>query len=171
MRYDDRATAASVGGEEQKATTEDFMRDAAAGLDFLRSKNSFAKVGILGHSEGGSIAFMLGSRQKTDFIVSLAGPGVKGDTLLVVQGNRILELSGQPANMTVAQYRQDPTVQQMPWLKWFVDYDPSDDIRNTRCPVLALNGDRDCQVVSSQNLQAIRQLLPLTNQNVIKEYS
>ena len=170
LRYDDRATAASVGGEVQKATTEDFMRDAAAGLDFLRSKNSFAKVGILGHSEGGSIAFMLGSRQKTDFIVSLAGPGVKGDTLLVVQGNRILELSGQPANMTVAQYRQDPTVQQMPWLKWFVDYDPSDDIRNTRCPVLALNGDRDCQVVSSQNLQAIRQLLPLTNQNVIKEY-
>ena len=170
LRYDDRATGASVGGEVKNATTKDFMRDAAAGIDFLRMKKIFGKVGVLGHSEGGSIAFMLGAQKKADFIVSLAGPGVKGDTLLAAQSNRILELSGMPANVTTEKYRQLQSVQQIPWVRWFIDYDPSDDIRKTRCPVFALNGDHDCQVISSLNLQAIKRLLPSSSKHLIKEY-
>ena len=171
LRYDDRATGLSVGGDVLNATTEDFMRDAAAGLDFLRSQKAFHKVGVLGHSEGGVIAFMLGERKKTDFIVSLAGPGVKGDTLLAAQANRILALAGLPANMTVEKYRDQEDVKKIAWLEWFVNYDPSDDIRKTCCPVFALNGDRDTQVLSSQNLPAIRQLLPRSKKNLVKEYA
>lgn len=170
LRYDDRATGKSVGGEVKNATSVDFMRDAAAGLDFLRNRNAFGKIGIVGHSEGGLIALMLGARKKVDFIISLAGPGVKGDTLLAAQANRILTLSGQPASMTVEKYRQQNAVQQMPWIQWFIDYDPSDDIRKTRCPVFALNGDRDCQVISSLNLTAIQRLLPASKKNLTKEY-
>ena len=155
LRYDDRATGSSVGGEVKNATTADFSRDAAAGIDFLRSNKAFSKVG---------------AQKKVDFIVSLAGPGVKGDTLLVAQANRILSLSGQPAYMTVEKYRQQETVQQVPWIRWFCDYDPSDDIRKTPCPVFALNGDRDSQVLSSLNLEAIRRLLPSSKRHLIKEY-
>ena len=171
LRYDDRATGQSVGGDVKNATSEDFARDAAAGIQFLRSKRAFSKVGILGHSEGGLIAFMLGAQKKTDFIVSLAGPGVQGDTLLTTQGNRIMLLSGQLPTMTVKKYRQQEAVQQTPWIRWFIDYNPSDNIRKTLCPVFALNGDRDCQVISSQNLTAIERLLPKSTQNQIKEYS
>ena len=170
LRYDDRATGASVGGEVKSATTRDFMGDAAAGLDFLRSRKTFDKVGILGHSEGGTIAFMLGAQQKPDFVISLAGPGVKGDTLLAAQANRILALHGMPESLTVEKYRQQQSIQSVPWIKWFMDYDPTDDIRRTHCPVMAINGDRDCQVISSQNLTAIRQLLPPSEKNLIKEY-
>lgn len=170
LRYDDRATGASVGGEVKSATTRDFMGDAAAGLEFLRSRKTFDKVGILGHSEGGAIAFMLGAQQKSDFVISLAGPGVKGDTLLAAQANRILALHGMPESMTVEKYRQQQSIQSVPWIKWFMDYDPTDDIRRTHCPVMAINGNRDCQVISSQNLTAIRQLLPPSEKNLIKEY-
>ena len=170
LRYDDRATGASVGGEVKHATTEDLSRDAAAGLDYLRNRKAFAQIGLLGHSEGGSIAFMLAAKKMTDFVITLAGPGVKGDTLLAAQGNRILSLSGMPANMTVEKYRQQQAVQETPWVKWFIDYDPSDDIRRTHCPVFALNGERDCQVISSLNLTAIQRLLPKSKQNLIKEY-
>ena len=170
LRYDDRATGASQGGEVKNATSEDFMRDAEAGLEYLRSRKAFAKAGVIGHSEGGLIAFLLGGKKKTDFIVSLAGPGVKGDTLLAVQVNRIMSLSGMPATMTVEKYRQQPSVKENPWLKWFIDYDPTENIRKTRCPVFALNGNRDCQVVASQNLAAIRQLLPKSKKNLVKEY-
>ncbi len=170
LRYDDRATGASVGGDVKNATTEDFTRDAAAGLDFLRSMKCFGKVGCLGHSEGGTIAFVLGAQKKADFVVALAAPGVKGDTLLTVQANRFMKLSGLPSNMTVEAYRKQPAVQQSAWLRWFIDYDPSDDIRKTRCPVLAMNGDNDCQVVSELNLAAIRQLLRPSKKNLVKEY-
>ena len=170
LRYDDRATGKSAGGDVKNATSEDFARDAAAGIEFLRSKKAFSKVGILGHSEGGTIAFMLGGQKKVDFIVSLAGPTVKGDTLLAAQSNRILSLSGMPANMTVEKYRQTATSAKIPWLDWFNDYDPSDNIRKTRCPVFALNGDRDCQVISSLCLPALKELLPSSKKHLIKEY-
>ncbi|MBQ3362031.1 MAG: alpha/beta hydrolase [Prevotella sp.] len=170
LRYDDRATGKSTGGDVKNATSEDFARDAAAGLEFLRSKKAFSKVGILGHSEGGTIAFMLGGQKKVDFIVSLAGPAIKGDTLLAAQSNRILGLSGQPATMTTEKYRQTAANMKMPWLDWFNDYDPSDNIRKTRCPVFALNGNRDCQVISELCLPAFKQLLPPSKKNLIKEY-
>ena len=170
LRYDDRATGKSVGGDVKNATTADFSRDALAGIDFLRSKKAFSKVGILGHSEGGSIAFMLGSQKKVDFIVSLAGPTVKGDTLLAAQSNRILSLSGQPATMTVEKYRQTVATMNQPWLNWFNDYDPTNDIRQIRCPIFALNGDRDCQVISTLCLPALRRLLQPSKKHLIKEY-
>ena len=170
LRYDDRATGKSVGGDVKNATSENFMRDAAAGIEFLRSKKAFSKVGILGHSEGGTIAFMLGGQKKVDFIVSLAGPTVKGDTLLAAQSNRILSLSGQPANMTVEKYRQTVAPMKNHWIDWFNDYDPSENIRKTRCPVFALNGDRDCQVISSLCLPALEQLLPSSKKHLIKAY-
>ena len=169
LRYDDRATGKSVGGEVKNATTVDFMRDAAAGLAYLRSRKAFGKVGILGHSEGGSIAFMLGAQKKADFIVSLAGPGVKGDSLLVAQSNLIMMLSGALPTMSVEKYREQEAVKQSPWIQWFIDYDPSADIRQTCCPVFALNGDHDCQVIASQNLTAIRRLLPPSKKNLVKE--
>lgn len=174
LRYDDRATAKSTGGDLQNATSEDFARDAEAGLDFLRSKKAFSKVGMIGHSEGGLIAFILGAQQKTDFIVSLAGPGVQGDTLSALQSNRMMELSGiapeMTVRMTVKKIRQEPQFQKLRWYQWFLDYDPSDNISKTRCPVFALNGSLDCQVVTSQNLTAIEQLLPKSKKNLFKEY-
>ena len=170
LRYDDRATGASKGGDIKNATSEDFARDAAAGLEYLRNRKAFDKIGIIGHSEGGLIAFMLGAQGKTDFVVSLAGPGVKGDTLLAAQNNRLLMLSGMPATMTVEKLRSQQEVQHSPWIKWFIDYDPSADIAATRCPVFALNGSYDCQVISSQNLPAIERMLPKSKKNLIKEY-
>ena len=59
LRYDDRGTAKSKGGSLKSATTRDFSMDAEAGLAYLRGLGKFTKVGIIGHSEGGSIAYML----------------------------------------------------------------------------------------------------------------
>ena len=80
LRYDDRATGQSKGGEIKNATTKDFTADALKGIEWLRKSGRFAKVGVLGHSEGAMIAFMLGAQSKVDLIVSLAGPAVKGDS-------------------------------------------------------------------------------------------
>jgi pimeloyl-ACP methyl ester carboxylesterase len=154
----------------RNATSEDFARDAAAGLEYLRSRKAFSKVGIIGHSEGGAIAFILGAQGKTDFLVSLAGPGVKGDTLAASQKNRLLKMSELPDTVTAEQIRQDPQIQKIRWYRWFTDYDPSADIAATRCPVFALNGDCDRQVISSLNLTAIERLLPKSKKNLTKEY-
>ncbi|MBI2840861.1 MAG: alpha/beta fold hydrolase [Acidobacteria bacterium] len=48
---------------------------------------------------------------------------------------------------------------QSPWFRYFMQYDPAVALRKTTCPVLAINGERDVQVSSRQNLPAIRRAL------------
>ena len=170
LRYDDRGFGKSTGGDVEHATTLDFMRDAASGVDFLRASKQFSKVGILGHSEGGSIAFMLGAKGKVDFVISMAGIGVKGDTALTAQTNKILELTGQTMRFSTHQYRMNAIIKRSPWLNFFIDYDPSADISKTLCPVMAINGSRDVQVISSLNLAGIKAHLKPNPKNIIKEY-
>ena len=169
LRFDDRGVGKSTGSMEG-ATTKDFAEDALAGIEMLRGLKQFSKVGVLGHSEGGSVAFMLGAKQKVDFIISMAGVGAKGDTALTAQANRTYELMGVPMQVNVAQYRAQVAQLNSPWLNYFLDYDPIPDIQGTRCPVLAINGDKDVQVVSSLNLKGIEMALPKNKKNLVKEY-
>ncbi|MBN1686684.1 MAG: alpha/beta hydrolase [Spirochaetales bacterium] len=46
-----------------------------------------------------------------------------------------------------------------PWYRYFLTYDPATSLKNTGCPVLALNGSLDLQVPADQNLAAIEQAL------------
>ena len=154
LRYDDRGAGSSTG-DASKATTEDFMEDALAGLKFLRSQGKFGKVGVIGHSEGGDIAFMLGARRKVDFLVSLAGPGVQGDSILVLQNINALRQAGSPFTVTKEYIRASIKAQNNPWLDYFIDYDPVQDIREIRCPALILNGSKDTQVEASVNIPSI----------------
>ena len=91
LRYDDRGVGGSTG-EVATATTEDFKEDALAGIKLLRER--FDKVGVIGHSEGGTIALMLAAEGQADFIVSLAGMAVSGLETLVKQSRVSIENAG-----------------------------------------------------------------------------
>lgn len=90
LRYDDRGTGKSTGNY-LTATTHTIKDDAVSGLDFLRSIPCIGNVGVLGHSEGGTIAFMTGAENKADFIVSLAGMAVSGKETLMRQNSHSLD--------------------------------------------------------------------------------
>lgn len=85
LRYDDRGYG-DPSANPMAWTTDDFKNDALAGMMLLRKR--FDKVGVLGHSEGGTIALMIAAEHKADFIVSLAGMAVSGAETLVEQ-NRL----------------------------------------------------------------------------------
>lgn len=91
LRYDDRGFGKSTG-DVVNATTEDFKNDALAGVELLRKQ--FNNVGILGHSEGGTIGLMLAVEGKVDFVVSLAAMAVSAENILVQQNRYIMEQAG-----------------------------------------------------------------------------
>lgn len=43
-----------------------------------------------------------------------------------------------------------------PWMSYFIKYDPAVSLRKVKCPVLAINGEKDLQVSPEENLEAIR---------------
>jgi len=42
-----------------------------------------------------------------------------------------------------------------PWFRYFTLYDPAPALEKVKCPVLAIGGERDLQVLPDQNLPAI----------------
>ena len=96
LRYDDRGVGGS-GGDPTKATSVDFARDAEAAIEWLKERPDIdpARIGVVGHSEGGLIAALLAAR-RTDLagIVMLAGTGVDGGRILVSQGELVLKSEG-----------------------------------------------------------------------------
>ena len=96
LRYDDRGWS-DKGVNFADFTTDDFRQDAAAAIPLLRKR--FNKVGILGHSEGGTIAMMLAAEGKADFIVSLAGMVISGKETLIMQNHQAMTAIGLPKEM------------------------------------------------------------------------
>lgn len=200
LRYDDRSVGKSTGNASE-ATTETFRNDAEAGLNYLRSLEKFSKIGLLGHSEGGTIAFMLAGDEKTDFIISLAGTSVHGKDVIVEQNRKLLNDSGVPENITDAYCNaldqlysdMDMSTEKLeeisaslpeslrqnlkaiheitdPWIRYFVTFDPSEHIRRITCPVLALNGEKDVQVMAEDNIRTLGELLTGSGKDILKTY-
>ena len=96
LRYDDRGTASSTG-DFKSATSADFATDVESAVTYLSTRKEInkKKIGLIGHSEGGIIAPMVAaSSKKVDFIVLLAGTGIRGDQLLLLQQRLIGKASG-----------------------------------------------------------------------------
>lgn len=211
LRYDDRGVGSS-GGSIFGSTTADNALDALSAIKYLYSRDDInrAKTGIIGHSEGGMIAFMLASEHRdVAFIISLAGPGVDGKAILLDQSEYIGRLSGVEAyilkdNRVVMNkvyelmidnpsykvwkekvldftgaYSRDEIKQgknallnsipesSYAWMRYFVMFDPTHCFGSITCPVLALNGEKDCQVLAERNIPAILEGLNAAGNNKV----
>jgi fermentation-respiration switch protein FrsA (DUF1100 family) len=96
LRYDDRGTALSTG-DFKSATSADFATDVESAVDYLKTRKEIdrRKIGLIGHSEGGLIAPIVASHSKDiAFIVLLAGPGIPGKNILLLQQKLIGSSSG-----------------------------------------------------------------------------
>jgi pimeloyl-ACP methyl ester carboxylesterase len=87
LRLDDRGVGQSTGNSNN-ATTADRVRDAQAGLNYLRTLSSIdpARIGLIGHGEGGNVALLAAaSPAAPTFVVGLAASGLMGQELLAHQ--------------------------------------------------------------------------------------
>lgn len=201
LRLDDRTY--TYPSPNSKATTDTFLSDIIAGIEYLRIVNPKSKIGILGHSEGGTIAIKAAATNQADFIITLAAPALQGDSILISQVKATsnlqdndqawkelypiirkrydLIMSDLPSYMLKSMLYLD-VISKIPaimmteqlksqinagidamtseWYRAFLRYDPSEDIRKINVKWLALNGKKDVQVLSEENLNMIKYLNP-----------
>jgi uncharacterized protein len=218
LRYDDRGVGKSQGNPAS-ATSADFATDAEAAFEYLKNnpKIKSKAIGLIGHSEGGLIAPLIASSNKEiACIVSLAGPGVSGEEIILRQGADISRASGieekkiNENNITnkkifavlkkekdnkkaeekmMAVYKdilmkQDSSKEavekalkevqpslnanNLNWLRYFIITNPGDYWKKVKCPVLALNGEKDIQVAADENLPSIEKALRSGGNNSVK---
>ena len=210
LRYDDRGVGLSKG-DFKTATSADFATDVESAITYLKTRKEINKkqIGLVGHSEGGLIAPMVASKSKdVNFIVLLAGTGIQGDKLLLLQQELIAKANGAsetdikksiqanaklfemvvqsndnqklkadltyqineiikndnsaeiPNGVTKDQYIALQVDQiSSPWMEYFMKYNPVPALEKVKCPVLAVNGEKDLQVPAKENLTAIKNAL------------
>lgn len=207
LRYDDRGIGKS-GGNPANGTSADFATDTQAAFDYLKTRKEVnkKKIGLIGHSEGGLIAQLIAEKNAdVAFIVMLAGPGIQGSELMVLQNYLAGKADGIPENelttmgntlreaYTVILTENDEKARRAavasvfnkgfapffaskgvpkdeisravnaqvetvtsPWFVYFLRYNPAPVIEKLKCPILALNGEKDFQVAATANLDAIK---------------
>jgi pimeloyl-ACP methyl ester carboxylesterase len=218
LRYDDRGVNKSEGNYAT-ATSADLATDAEAAYNFLKNnpKINSKAIGLIGHSEGGLIApIVASSNPGIGFIVSLAGPGVTGEQIIMQQNRDISLLSGisekqlnegndinkqlfavlkkepdnkkaeekilsvykgillkkktppEEADKEAEQFMKTFAAGSYTWLRYFIMTDPSKFWKKVKCPVLALNGEKDLQVNADQNLPAIKKAIESSGNRSVK---
>ena len=68
----------------------------------------------------------------------------------------LVQQSGLGGAMSPAALQAQIRFMTSPWFRQFLDYDPGPVLEKLRCPVLALSGDRDLQVDSTDNVPLLR---------------
>lgn len=221
LRYDDRGVGQSTGNFET-ATSADFATDVESAITYLKTRKEINtnKIGLIGHSEGGLIAPMVAAKSKdVSFIVLLAGPGISGYDIILLQTELINKANGAdesklqkelaflkgsldmvvkgsdlekiktklidsiqnqiieqpelvPEEMKAEDVKQFVETFTTPWFHYFLKFNPSSVLMNVKCPVLAINGEKDLQVPPKENLSAIENaLMKGGNKNItIKEF-
>lgn len=93
LRLDDRGVGGSESGKDG-ATSEDFAGDICSAVNFLVRKG-YKRIGLLGHSEGGMIAPMVGQmNNNVKSMILLAGPGIAITDLMKLQTYQVTLASG-----------------------------------------------------------------------------
>jgi dienelactone hydrolase len=158
LRLDDRGLGES-GGDASGATTADFADDIRAAVAYLRTRADIDpnRIALAGHSEGGIIAPMIAATDpRIHAIVILAGTSERGIEIsmgqnkYIVDHNPSLTQAQRDSILAAARVTLDPEKQKMPWLKFFMGYDPAIALKKVRIPTLYIQGETDQQVPAAQ---------------------
>ena len=112
LRFDDRGTGDS-SGDHDTATTENFANDVRGAVAYLRNHKEIDpdKIGLIGHSEGGLIGPLVTAEDhQLAFLVSLAGPGVNGEQIILNQSAAIARAAGESAAIIELQQKRLPQI-------------------------------------------------------------
>lgn len=158
LRLDDRGLGASTG-DATTSTTADFADDIRAAVAYLRTRRDIdgARIGLLGHSEGGIIAPMVASTDaRIRAVIILAGPASKGSDISKAQNRYAIDhmtnwTPAQKDSLYALAVRQiDGTTSDNPWIRWWMQYDPAPTARKVKAPTLIVQGATDRQVPASE---------------------
>ncbi|HEX6164877.1 MAG TPA: alpha/beta fold hydrolase [Vicinamibacterales bacterium] len=170
VRYDKRGVGQS-GGRAESATLSDYAEDARQVVLWLEKQKGIDKdrIALVGHSEGGLVAMLTAARErgKVAAMALLATPSASGNDVVLEQQKHLL--SKMPIDDAQRQEKialqekintavikgtgwgdlplQARRVADTPWFYSFLTFDPEKAMKDTRQPVLIVQGELDTQVM------------------------
>lgn len=158
LRYDKRGARGwkAEFGRPEDFRFKDYVDDAASLVDFLRGK--FARIVLVGHSEGGLVAILTARRIPVDRLVLLTTSARRQGDLLKAQLEKKLPaakmepvakaidaiMAGQVVDPPPPELPIAPSMQ--PGIGSAFTEDPIDPLKQLSIPILIVGGARDHQI-------------------------
>jgi alpha-beta hydrolase superfamily lysophospholipase len=160
LRYDKRGAGGwkPEFGKPEDFRFKDYVDDAAALVNYLRSSGKFSRVAVVGHSEGGLVAILTARRVPIDRLVLLVTAARKQGDLIKAQLAKtlapdVLEPITKAIDAMMAGQIVDPppeglriAPQMQPSMASAFTEDPIDPLKQIDQPTLIIGGGRDRQV-------------------------
>ncbi|WP_106495239.1 alpha/beta hydrolase [Lentibacillus sp. Marseille-P4043] len=161
LRYDKRGAGKNIEATiaEEDMRFDQFVTDAKQWITKLKQDDRFTDVIVIGHSQGSLVGMMAAENSDVSAFISLAGAGRSIDQVLIEQIKTLPDNLYEESQAILEQLKQGgivnnvsnellsifrPSVQ--PFLISWMQYNPTDEIKQLGIPSLIVNGKNDLQV-------------------------
>lgn len=162
-RFDKRtATKENLKYLKTDMRLEYFVDDVKLAINSFKEDIRFSSIILIGHSQGSLVA-MLASEKHIDKYVSIAGIGEGMDTFIINSYKQVSEAMSNTAKKHIEELKNtgeiefvDPSLIHLfskpnqPFILSWMKYNPSEEIKKIKIPILILNGTKDLQVFTEQ---------------------
>ncbi|WP_438968814.1 alpha/beta hydrolase [Nonlabens sp.] len=181
-RYDKRIFTQMKNRKSSEETLfSDFIIDAKETVSFFKNDKRFSKIYIAGHGQG-SLVGMLAVDKDVDGFISLNGAGQSIDALIVQQISKQQPGLDKVAAKTFERVRKSkkPVIaierdlyaiigpQMQPFMKSWMQYDPSIEIKKLQIPILLINGSKNRMSNISETL-LLKESVPTARLEIIED--
>lgn len=150
-----------------------------AGTGLTGEEILYLQAALIARAEGASDEAIAKNRslQEQLFTVLKEEPddAVAEKRLRTIYEDTLSEAELSEKEKEIAEAAAEAEIQRIlsPWFRYFLTYDPRPTLMKVKCPVLAINGEKDLQIPPKENLPAIEEALKLGGNNnyTIKELS
>lgn len=164
FRYDKRIVKQiKKRNVDPNITFDYFIEDATSVVNYFKDSKTFSKIYVIGHSQG-SLVGMIAAQNHIDGFISLAGAGKSIDAVIMDQIKATAPSLVEDAQKTFSILKNGKTTSNyppalqsvfelsiQPFMSTWMQYNPEDEIKKLKCPVLILNGTKDLQVETSES--------------------
>ncbi|OSY87981.1 hypothetical protein WH52_08070 [Tenacibaculum holothuriorum] len=136
---------------------EDYVSDVNTVINHFKKDNRFSEIILIGHSQGSLVA-MLASKN-VDKIISIAGPSLAADKAIIKQISEKAPYLDSIAKAHFKELNETDKIKEVnpmlvsllhkrnqPFIKSWMQYNPSEEIKKLNIPILIINGTSDLQV-------------------------
>jgi len=161
LRYDKRAVGESANAvkDEHSLVFDDMVNDAVGFIKMLKEDGRFSKVIVLGHSEGSLIGMIASNNEKAGGFISLSGGGESIGYIIEKQKREESEEAAAETKIIIDSLKRGYDVKNIssgmqslfrpsmqPYMRSWLKYDPTAEIKKLKMPVLIIQGTTDLQV-------------------------
>jgi len=161
LRFDKRRVGESTAtGKEEDLRIDDYSDDVYSLLDLLNNDKRFSKIIILGHGQGALIGSLTAVDERVKALITVEGEANRGDKVVTEDVNRTypayIASNFKTVLDSLRRGRKAPKVDpglyavarpslQLYLMSWF-RYDPVDQIKQVKVPILVVQGTTDLEV-------------------------